>query len=381
MSSRARWWLALVATAIVVIAIGVLVIRKVADVPADRHSSSPPSTPTVQAPAPTAANSPASSPVSGLRLDGAGDTTIVLQTATAIYQLNLTTGAVVSTPTPELVQFSSFVAGKGWVIFKTIDNTPGVVVDANGESHPLPTGLRANGRLYLTSHNDLWLVPEDATDGVRTATRHGIDGRRIGTETITLPNDLGAESDLAGNLATTTATGTYQADPGGIRRISTGPLIGLNARQALSWDCDRHARCDPYLVDRATAHRTRRSDLRTAVQSIYSADSVDSASDYTGMLSPDGQHVAVAASGDRPDQPFPLVLVDLTTAKVTTLPGSITDQNPNAQFVWTLNSRYLLAITDGRLQALDTRTGRITSYDPVPGQRLLHLIVAGQPTN
>ena len=41
MSSRARWWLALVAMAIVVIAIGVLVIRKVADVPADRRQQQP----------------------------------------------------------------------------------------------------------------------------------------------------------------------------------------------------------------------------------------------------------------------------------------------------------------------------------------------------
>lgn len=39
------------------------------------------------------------------------------------------------------------------------------------------------------------------------------------------------------------------------------------------------------------------------------------------------------------------------------------------------------AITDGRLQALDTRTGKINSYDPVPGQQLLHLIVAGHPSN
>ena len=271
MSSNARWWLALISATVLVVAGAVVIVRQVARPDAVPPDSAGPSAsaPTSQSAAPPNPSA-TPSPVTGVRLPGAGDAVMVLQTATGTYQFQLRTGNVTATTTPRLEQFSSFIAGRGWVIFKTVDDDTGVLVDSEGAAHPLPAALRTNGRLVLTSHNDVWLVPEDPTRGYRTIVRYGIDGHRVGAATIRLPDELATDwSDQAGHLLITTATAGYRADPSGVHQVSTGTVLGLNADRVLSWDCDTRARCDPYLVDRTTGHRTHRPDLHDALRHVY----------------------------------------------------------------------------------------------------------------
>ena len=129
-----------------------------------------------------------------MSLPGAGSDVVFVQSAAAIYRIDLATGAVVRTITPELTQFSSLVARPGWVVSKTVDNDTGVVPRDGQPAQPLPPGLRSNGRAYPAGRDRLRLVPEDATDGYRTATEVDLDGHRVGTATIRLPGELGLPS-------------------------------------------------------------------------------------------------------------------------------------------------------------------------------------------
>lgn len=233
MTSKVRRWLALVVVALVFITAGVAIVRRVASTVVDE--------PTVtDAPAATSSPTPQpreTPPSEGLRLTGAGDAVAVIQTNARVYQLTLQTGTMRTTPIPELTRFSSVVAGNSWVLIKTVDDTTGVLIDTNGRAQPLPSGLQTSGRVFLTGQDDMWLVPEEPSGGVRIASRFSTDGRRVGTATIRLSDKLGIpRSDMAGNLLIITATGAYQAAPTGIRQINTGQLIGLNAGQALSLD-------------------------------------------------------------------------------------------------------------------------------------------------
>jgi len=320
-------------------------------------------------------------PAAGPLFPGVGVGDVFLQTATAIYRVELGTGKVIRTSTPDLEQFSSFVAGRGWVVFKTIDNDPGVVVRSGQPAAPLPPGLQPNGRLYLTSQGTLWLLPEDPTDGARTAVQVDIAGRRVGHQTIRLDDELGLpRSDLAGYLITTNTGGVYQATPSGVRRLGSGQLLAAGPHQLLSWDCDGRARCNAYLQQRTNGRRTVLRQLHQPLVKLYEGGALDDASNYDGALSPDGKNAALGLPGSQTNQPLPLAVINLTTGRTTVFPGSITESNGNAQYAWTANSRYLLAITDHQLRAYDTRTNA-TSTLVITADPLLHLTAAGRPSN
>ena len=310
-------------------------------------------------------------PAGDVRLPGAGSDVVFVQSAAAVYRINLTTGAVVRTITPELTQFSSFVARPGWVVSKTVDDDSGVVVRDGQPAQPLPPGLRGNGRAYPAGQDHLWLIPEDATDGYRIATEVDLDGHRVGTATIRLPGELGLpSSDQNGELLITSTGGAYRAGPRGLRRLATGQLVATGTHHVLTWDCDEQARCNAYRTVLATGRRTLLASDRQAVIDIYQGDQ-DHASSSQGALSPDGTHAALAGS-PRPGNDGPLFVLDLRTGRDDLLPGSTTDMNPNAQVAWTTNSRWLLALTDNQLRAYDTTSGTVRTL-PV-GEPLQHLV-------
>ena len=339
-----------------------------------------PSPPTASAQElPPAAAPPAThsvGPAGDVRLPEAGSEVVFVQSAAAVYRLDLTTGAVVRTSTPELTQFSSFVARPGWVVSKNVDNDGGVIVRDGQPAQPLPPGLRGSGRVFPAGNDRLWLVPEDATDGYRTATKVDLDGRRVGTATIRLPDEVGLPNgDQDGQLLVTNTGGAYRAGPTGFHRLGTGQLLAVGTRHVLTWDCDDRARCNAYRTVRATGHRTALPADRKAVLDVYQGDP-DDASSYQGVLSPDGTHAALAGPGRIADV-SPLVLLDLDTGKDDVLPGSTTDVNPNAQVAWTANSRWLLALTDDQLRAYDTKTRTVQTLSV--GEPLQHLTSTDGP--
>lgn len=336
-------------------------------------SPSAPAAPTPASPAP----SPSTERASTVQLPGAGRDVVFAQSDAGIYRLDLASGGVVRTITPELTQFSSFVAWSGGVVSKTIDNDTGVVVRDGQQAQPLPTGLRPNGRLYPAARDHLWLVPEDATAGNRTAIKVDLDGRRVGTATIRLADEIGLPGpDQDGQLLLTNTGGVYQAGPAGVRRLSTGQLLAIGTHHLLVWDCDSRARCDVYRTDRATGRRTLLPVDRKAVVELYYQGDLNSASYYQGVLSPDGTH-AVIAGPPHDDNERPVAVLDLTTGRYDLLPGSTTDVNPNAQTTWTANSRWLLALTDHQLRAYDTTTDTVRTL-PID-EPLHHLTSAFAP--
>lgn len=388
---QAWWWLVLMTVMTLVVVGGVLAVRQLTSpAPPPPTVSTPPSTsstPTPVLPPPTASSPPSpvdprvTRPAAGPLLPGIGTGDVFVQTATAIYRVELATGQVTRTSTPELTQFSSFVAGRGWVVFKTVDNDTGVVVRNGKPAVPLPPALRPNGRVYLTPDDDLWLLPEDSTAGARVATRVDINGRRVGPDTIRLDDELGPSgSDLAGYLMTTNTGGFYQVAPSGVHRLGTGQLLAVGPRQILSWDCDERARCNAYLLQRTTGRRTVLPKLHVPLLNLARGTSLDDASAYDGTLSPDGRTAALALPGSQTSQPWPLAVIDLATGRTMVLPGSITDSNSNAQYAWTANSRYLLAITDHQLRAYDTETNSTQDLSIITGD-LLHLTPAGRSNN
>lgn len=371
---RRLWGIGL-AVVLVAITINVVitVVRVLAPVP------SPPTAPPASAPdlpAPHAAPTPAGprEEDSDLRLSGAGSDVIYLQSAASIERVDLKTGRAVRVSTPELTQFSSFVARPGWALSKTVDNGSGVVVRDGHQAESLPDGLRSSGRAYSAGHDRLWFVPEDSAGGRRTVTQLDLDGHRVADETIALPDEFGIpDTDQDGQLLITNVGGVYRAGPDRTRRLATGQLIAIGSHHVLTWDCDAQARCDAYRTDRTTGRRTELPVDRQTMLDLFQGDLTD-VSSYQGVLSPDGTHAALAGPPLRTNE-RPLVVVDLEDGHHDLLPGSATDTNPNAQVAWTSTSRWLLALTDGQLRAYDTTT-RSVRTPTTGGEPLLHLASA-----
>ena len=372
---RVLWGLGLgVVLAAVTVSAVLALVRVVEPVLAPDPTPSPPAASRPALPSGPAPTAPGPiEPAGDVSLPGAGSDVVFVQSAAAIYRIDLATGAVVRTLTPELTQISSLVARPGWVVSKTVDDDTGVVVRDGQPAQPLPPGLRSNGRIYSAGRDRLWLVPEDATDGYRTATKVDIDGNRVGRATIRLHDELGLpSSDQNGELVVTNTGGAYQAGPSGLRRLATGQLLAIGTHHVLTWDCDDQARCDAYRTVRATGRRTPLAVTRRAVSDVYQGDQ-DHASSYQGVLSPDGTHAALVGPPQIGDDGR-LVVLDLRTGQDDPLPGSTTGVNPNAQVAWTANSRWLLALTDNQLRAYDTTTRTVRTLSV--GEPLQHLVSA-----
>ncbi|HEX8509270.1 MAG TPA: hypothetical protein VF635_07210 [Propionibacteriaceae bacterium] len=379
-SEEVTWWLVgVLVLAVLVSGVGLL-IRQILVVP-DRSAPTPPqpsaASPTVT---PTASGQPLINPADprvvrpGGRplLPGSGPDQVFVQSSTAIYRIELATGQIIRTPTPLLDQHSSFVAGPGWVVFKTIDNDPGVVVRNGHRAAPLPPALRPNGRLYPAQSGGMWLVPENPTRGARVVTRVNVNNGPDRNETIRLSGEIGLPSaDAAHYLFATNSGGTYQFRPSGVRKLTTGDLLAVGRHHLLVWDCDKKARCNPYRLDRTHGRRTTIPAARKAILKLYQGNVAQAEGSGGGDLSPDGTHTALRYPGNRLSS-WPIAVVDLSTGQTRTLPGNLTDTNPNSQFAWTANGRYFLAITDHQMRAYDTTTGT-TRTIPVGTDPLLHL--------
>jgi hypothetical protein len=379
---QVKWWL-IVAAVLAFIVSGTYVGLRQVLAP---ESSPARSTAVTLTPSPLPSNPPTDSvgeppqvvrPAGDPLLPGAGVGDVFVQSAHAIYRIELATGRVIRTPTPVLAEFSSFVAGPGWVALKTASADSGVVVENGRPAVPLPTGLRPAGRLLPAPDGDLWLLPETPSGGVRVAARVGIEGYSVSGETIQVPAEFGIlRSDGAGLLVLTSAGKVYQLGPSGPRRLTSGSLVAVGQRFLLVWDCDDRARCLPYRLDRTTGQREQILPAREEMVRLYQGE-LGKAADLGGELSPDGTHVALTIPRGAASREA-LVVVNLTTGRSRTLPGTLTDLNGNARIAWTPNGRWLLAITDHQMRAYDTSadTSRLVT---VTDEQLRHLTMAGAP--
>ncbi len=384
-SRRQRlWWLLLIVVMAMVAAVAVVVIRTVAaprgpgePTPATRSPSAPQSPTPRSPPGDPQVVRPASGPV----LDHVSTGSLVVQTAAAIYWIDLGRGSVTRTRTPELTEHAAFLAGSNWVVFKPINGSNGTFV-VNGErARSLAGMLREDGWVYLDDRDSMWFVPDEMPASHRiTATRIDVNGRRVGSDRIRLPLGQGAANDMAGNLMVTNPGGFYEATPGGTHRLGKGLLVAASRRFALSWACDERSRCTAIRLDRANGRSIELGKAGDSLLDLYQSGTLDGAEAGSNSLSPDGRIAALSLPYSQSRNGWPAVTVDLETGKVTKLPGWLTDTNPNTQFAWSPNSRYLFAITDHRIRAVDVRSRTVQTLDLI-AEPALHLAVAGQPSN
>ena len=154
----------------------------------------------------------------------------------------------------------------------------------------------------------------------------GSDGGTTGV-TIPIPSGNYVTSDGAGNLLFTGAHGVYDAQPGGLDRITTGAVVAVGPTRWLTVECD-HQRCENVAVDRASR-----------VRHILSGR-VHDMTTPAGVVSPDGSTAAVMERN--PGEHATLHLLYLQAGSEHRLPVSIDEGAFNSQtMAWAPDGRRL----------------------------------------
>ena len=392
----AAWWLVLVSVLALVVTgtvVGLhVVLPPAASQPAPAPVAPASSPPSSRDPAPTP-STPAEpgAPVvvaagAGPLLPGVGAGVVYAQAATAIFRVELATGRVTRTPTPDLEEHVTFLAGAGWVLVKSRWSPTGVLVRDGHPAAALPELFDAEGLVHAGPSGRLWLQPEPSTDPRATTTLRlaGLDGRLVAGEELVAPGSAAPYvlvPDGYGTVLMANRRGVHRlvAGPSGGRRqgrlVARGTFIAAGGHRVLVRDCGSGQHCPTVLVDERTGHRTERP---AAGRTLRAGGGAGTDPDAYGdaALSPDGTHLAVTASDEA--GVLRAHVVDLRSGRETVLPGEGTDANANRQLAWSPNSRWLLALTDGRLRAYDTRRGTSRSV-ALGGERLLHLTTVHHP--
>lgn len=394
----AAWWWLLLVLVVAVLVTGTVVglhmaLPRTTPAPGPTSPTSPPlqtrTPPLAQTPTPSRPEPGA--PVlikagDGPLLPGIGTGEVYAQSATGIFRIELATGGITRTATPDLQEHATFLAGSGWVLVKSRWSPTGVLVRDEQPASPLPQQFDGEGFLHAGPGGRLWMEPEPSTDPTSSTTLQlaELDGRRVQGRTVTAPRSAAPYAiitDGYGGVLMTNRGGVYLLDPGQprqasrIRLITRGDLVASGGRRLLVWDCDARAGCQMVLVDQRTGHRATRP---AAARTLLAEGSIGiDRNDYGDeSLSPDGTHLAVMA--DDATGGFRVHVIDLRSGRDTVLPGVGPDSNVNRQIAWSTNSRWLLALTDHQLRAYDTRTH--TNEDlPLGGEQLLHLTTANDP--
>lgn len=392
----AAWWWLLLVLVLAVLVTGTAVGLHLALPPtASEPTPASPLSPAGQAGAPAQTSTPSrpepGAPVlinagDGPLLPGIGTGQVYAQSATGIFRIELATGRITRTATPDLQEHATFLAGSGWVLVKSRWSPTGVLVRDEQPASPLPHQFDLEGFLHAGPGGRLWMEPEPSTDPTPSTTLQlaELDGRPVSGRTVTAPRSAAPYAivpDGYGGVLMTNRGGVYRLDLGRpgqasqIRLISRGDLVAAGGRRLLIWDCDPHAHCQMVLVDQRTGHRA----LRPAAGHALLAEGgigIDRNDYGDESLSPDGTHMAVM--GNDPAGELRAHVIDLRSGRDTVLPGVGSDSNVNRQLAWSTNSRWLLALTDHQIRAYDTRT-HTTEGLPFSGEQLLHLTTANNP--
>lgn len=389
-ASALGWWLLLSLVLALVVSGAVVGVRTIVGAGSADDPSLPPVppaashtvTPSPSPPSPAATGAPVLMR-KGPRplLPGIGLGQIYAESATGIFRIELGTGRITRTATPNLREHATFLAGPGWVLVKSRWSPTGVLVRDGQPAAALPHQFDPEGLLQAGPGGRVWVEPEGGTDPKATTTLQlaGLDGRADPARAVTAPASAAPYRIVAdgyGGLMLTNRGGTYRLEvgrPGGasrLRLISRGDLIASGGRRLLVWDCNAHAHCRLVLVDQRNRHRTSQP---AAARRLLAENGIGIDRNVYGdaQLSPDGTHLAVMADDTRGR--FRAHVLDLSTDADTVLPGTGTDSNVNRQLAWSPNSRWLLALTDHHLRAYDTRHHTTTSPLPLGEEPLLHL--------
>jgi hypothetical protein len=265
-----------------------------------------------------------------------------------VLRLQLAIGRVTATAVPDLNSTGpvALLAGSNAAIVRPLDSVAGYQIPDSGPAVPL-TGLLADGGTALPGPDPahVWIETDaGATSGMQLVT---LDGRADGPS-IVAPAAAGTpSSDDAGYLLFASLDGFFAARPGSLHRVTTGPLMAVGPTRWLAEQCDDQLRCGLVVINRSTGT----SRALSTPPGIYDL--------YGGQISPDGRTAAmigITASSDAAQ----LHLLDLTTGADRAIPIAV-DQTQSLQagaFAWSPDSRWLFAIDNGAVSAIDRSTGQ-----------------------
>jgi hypothetical protein len=248
------------------------------------------------------------------------------------------------------VSFSVDAAG---AVVRPLDRVRGYRVPDAEPARPLEKALADGGPALPGPDGRSFWVPSGGTGDEMMLVDD--TGTALGP-TIKIPYSMYStpQPDGAGYLILTDETGSYDARPGGLRRITEGGLIAIGAKQWLVSECDDAHRCSRVLINRQTGARTV-VDHRAPVPAPL-----------LGAISPDGHYAAVVDFDQRAH--YNVHLLDLTTGRDRSLPVQMDSNAEGSALVWSPDSRWLFAAGEaGELFPIHPDTGAVELlHVPVP---------------
>jgi hypothetical protein len=259
-------------------------------------------------------------------------------------------GKVIRTAVPTLQSGNpgvSFVVGPHEAIIRSLDFVPGYVVPDGAPARRL-TGVLATGGPLIPGPNpaEAWQLAS-APNGVSLVLLT-LAGHQIGPPIVLQPSQSlasTATSDGRGDvLLLSNLADEYDAGPDWYRPVR-GQVIAIGASRWLVLSCPR-LRCRNVVVDPVDgAERTLPgTPQRTAVYVWPPA----------GVISPDGATAAII------DPDGAVQLISLGSGADTRLAVPLDEDPANESMAWSPDGRWLFLADDGKLLAVNARTGRVT---------------------
>ena len=266
----------------------------------------------------------------------------------ALVRVQLASGRITRSPLPALGSGPvSLVPARGRLLIHPPDSRPGYVVPDDRPVTDMPPPLNGDGPLLPGPDADhVWVETLPGQMSLVT-----LAGKPAGLD-ITVPPYVGPGiADGSGYVLFQGVGGVYRGGRGGLRRVTTGQLMGVGPTGMVTVDCDDRARCG--IVLRSRGGRT------SVVPALLEPQGPN-----PGAISPDGTSVAVYAFGQAGDVSVTLVELDNGASHPIDLP--LTATGAEGTIVWSPDGRWLFAVNASQqLKVINARTFAVT--DLVPG--------------
>ncbi len=278
-----------------------------------------------------------------------------------LVAIDLARGKITTTVLPARVSgapYTWFLVGPREAIIRSVAGFgPGYVVADGGPARPLPAALAGDGPLLPgPAPGEAWRY--SWLGDSPTMTLVTLEGRPVGpTITLAPPHHPGpgmpAADGSGGVLLLGSAGEVYDAGPD--RRLQVnGQVIAVGPTRWLMVSCRNGPRCRNVVYDpRSGALRVLPGPALTGLAYTWPP---------AGVISPDGSAAAIidTAAVDTTTGPATIRLINLMTGADTRL-AVPPDQDAGSQsMAWSPDGRWLFLTDDGRLLAVNARTGQVT---------------------
>jgi hypothetical protein len=271
------------------------------------------------------------------------------------------TGRVTWTRVPALASSGpvSFLIGPHQAIIRPLDYVPGYRVPDGGSPRGLSGPLSQGGpALPGPRPGQVWVVTTSV--GRASLTLTGPSGALVTSVPLPAggPLPLTATADGSGGVLLTGNSGTFDAGPGGLRRLSLEPLAAGPGRWLAVTCPGHHQHCHTVVVDSATgAQRTLPGPALPHTPMTPWPP---------GTIAPDGAAAAVLELSR--DMQLSLHLLDLRSGADRALGLPVSQDADNETMAWSPDSRWLFVVTDvGAVQVVNASTGQVSRLGvPLP---------------